>query len=122
MIIFSHYRIYRKEQESILPPPVKNLPAAIEKASIPVTCMLIEEGNCNCLLLNVGSQHIILCSIRVYKKTLATKEIIKGITTSFVIDENSSFIDTGPCFFTGDSSSDENNKRKKAMAEKVPSR
>src|SRR5258706_15816510 len=72
--------------------PAKNLPIAIEKANIPETWILMDEANCSCLLLNVGNQHIMLCSIRVYKKTLETNKIIKGTRTNFIIAANSSFI------------------------------
>ncbi|MNR48111.1 hypothetical protein D3C85_1673050 [compost metagenome] len=58
---------------------------AVELAIIPAIMTLIEDGRCKTLLLNVGNQLMILCSINTYKNAHNTKETTSGNTSNLSI-------------------------------------
>ena len=65
--------------------PAANLPTAKEIARILAIIILMFSGKCSTLLLKVGNQDIIPCSIITNKKALITKTIVSNLAISWNI-------------------------------------
>src|SRR5688572_9141558 len=95
--------------------PAENLPIAVEAARILAIWILRVAERLSTLLLKVGNQLMMLCSINTYVKALMIKTKTSGLMASFIMSLKSSRNGFESGVFTDDSSSDALNKRIKAM-------